>query len=295
MLHDDHLLQAMHSAGVSGRNVVYLSAPITSGAREIDLMVELGVRRAQAARDAEPERWRHTVRCPNEADAFAQAVALRRVPWVQKGFVVVDPSRISIEGWEQDDYNRFWVRLMREHVRYLVPGTGWEYSRGARSEVGFALTFPPADLTLVDNDRNALDRESIRARAENARRALRERGWSDDEVTAYLPALSEAEPELEPSAQSQAFAWLVRERRFQVRRFGSARDDENLISDGLRDGGWWSVQLGEYLRRAQAHELSDDRARLDLAKFVATGVAALESSIRVFGPVPVPGTKDADL
>jgi len=38
MLSDEHLLQALTAAGVQGRNVVYVSAPITSGRREMTLL-----------------------------------------------------------------------------------------------------------------------------------------------------------------------------------------------------------------------------------------------------------------
>jgi hypothetical protein len=289
MLRDDHLLQAMHAAGVHRRNVVYVSVPITSGEREIALLDETGLRSSLELRTTKPDTWRERVLEPNSQDADRRATAVRSAAWVPHDFVVVDPSRITVQGWEQDDYNRFWVRLMEEHVRYLVSTPGWQFSRGARTEVGYALTFSDATLEIVDVTGTPLSPTGIRASAEEARRGLMQRGWLQEEIDAYLPPLREERPDLSPSAQSQAFGWLIAERRFQVRHYGPEQDDRHLVDGGLRPEGWWSKQFTHYLDRARAADLRDEDARLELAKFVATAVAMLESAIRVHGPVPRPG------
>jgi hypothetical protein len=79
-----------------------------------------------------------------------------------------------------------------------------------------------------------------------------------------------------------------------VRQFGSEQDDRRLIEGGLDPSGWWSTRLDTYLDRARAADLSDEPTRVELAKFVATAVALLESAIRVYGPVPRPGTPKAE-
>lgn len=294
MLSDEHLIQAMMAVGMRDRNVVYVSVPITSGQREVDLMRKVGAHSAGELRDVEPDLWRHNVLQANEVAALTHVEAVRRAPWVPGGFVVVDPSRMSITGWDQDDYNGFWVRLMTEHVRFLVATPGWEYSRGARTEVGYALTFDPADLQVVDEGGTPIHPDELRERAASVCSTFAEMGWSVDEAQAYLPPLAERRPTLVPSAQSQTFNWLVAERRFQVRHFGSERDDRRLVESGLERSGWWHQQLDEYLRRAQAGPLAQGSARTDLAKFAATAVALLESAIRVHGPVPRPRSKQGD-
>ncbi len=289
MLNDEHLLQAMTAAGVDGRNVVYMSVPITSGRREVALMDELGLRSPARLREEHVERWRHDVLGPNEQDAVAWSSATRRAAWLPAQFIVVDPSRINVKGWDQDDYNRFWVRLMADHVRYLVASPGWAFSRGARTEVGYALTFPADELEVVDLEGVPCEPAAVLAAAGRARDALVEAGWSCAEADAYLPPLHVGRPELSPSAQSQTFDWLIRERRFQVRQFGSTQDDERLEAGGIDPGSPWSEHLERYLVAARAAPLSDDAARLELAKFTATAVGLMESAIRVHGPVPRPG------
>ncbi len=288
MLSDEHLVQAMVAAGVSGRNVVYVSVPITSGVREVELMKKLGLRSAVEARQADPALWEREVFDANERDALASATRVREATWLPKGFIVVDPSRMSISGWDQDDYNRFWVRLMFEHVRYLVATPGWEYSRGARTEVGYALTFPEDQLQVVDQDGRRAEHEHLVTQAEHARASIRELGWSATEVDRYLPPLAQQRPDLVPSAQSQTFEWLIAERRFQVRQFGSEHDDRHLREGGLDPSAWWSTQLARYLARVRTGDLSDVGTRTELAKFAATAVALVESAIRVYGPIPRP-------
>jgi len=227
----------------------------------------------------------------NERDALANATLVREAEWVPRGHIVVDPSRMFIKGWDQEDYNHFWVRLMSEHVRYLVATPGWECSRGARTEVGYALTFSPAQCVVVDVEGNPLGLPTITRLGEAARAALFDWGWSQDEVDAYLAPLALARPDLSQSAQSQTFDWLIEERRYQVDRFGSAEDDQHLRDGGLDADGWWAAQLQTYLERARAGELEGPAARIELAKFVATAVALMESTVRVHGTIPRSGPR----
>jgi hypothetical protein len=288
MLSDEHLVQAMVAAGVHNRNVVYVSVPITSGVREIDLMRKVGVRSSAEVREADPSLWAREVIQGNGRDALTTATRVREAAWLPKGSIVVDPSRMSISGWDQDDYNRFWVRLMTEYVRFLVATPGWEYSRGARTEVGYALTFSEDQLQVVDQDGQRIEPEHLVAQAEKARASLVDLGWSMSEVDRYLPPLARRRPDLAPSAQSQTFDWLIAERQYQVRQFGSEQDDRHLRDGGLAPSAWWSTQLARYLERARAGDLSDAGTRIELAKFAATAVALMESTIRVYGPIPRP-------
>jgi hypothetical protein len=119
-------------------------------------------------------------------------------------------------------------------------------------------------------------------------------GWSPAEVDAYLPQLALRQPVLSPSAQSQTFDWLIAERRFQVRQYGSEQDDGHLRDGGLAPSAWWSTQLDHYLEHARAGDLADVATRTELAKFTATAVGLLESAIRVYGPVPRPKKPEPD-
>jgi hypothetical protein len=82
------------------------------------------------------------------------------------------------------------------------------------------------------------------------------------------------------------FNWLVRERNYQLAKFGTDRDDANTRESGLVEGGWWTNQLAMYYHRARVLELENIRGRQALAKFVATACGLLESVVRLHGPLP---------
>lgn len=288
MLDTLHLMQALEAAGAD-HNVVYVSVPITSGGRELALMKELGLTSVAALRAAHHERWLHEVVRLNEREARDLAGRVRAADWA-RGSIVVDPSRMHIEGWDQDDYNAFWVELMARHVRMVVASPGWQRSRGARGEVGYALAL---GLDVVDTDGHPLDPAYLRACADAARRELLDDGWPPADVDRYMQPLNDsAPPSLQRSPQSQVFSWLVAERKRQVAFFGPARDDDHTRSDGVRAGGWWSDQLRRYWSSAEARGLADERGRADLARYVATAVGLLESVVRVHGAVPEPDGAD---
>lgn len=290
MLQTRHLLQALEAAGAD-HNVVYVSVPITSGEREISLMNALGVRNADELRATHRDRWLSDVVRPNEEAAHACATLVRAAPWTV-GTVVVDPSRMTVEGWSQDDYNAFWVELMRRHVRKLVASPGWAYSRGARIEVELALSL---GIEIVDINGTLLKREAVELEASAARSALLDDGWRSEEVDAYLPPLSDtSSADLRPSAQSDIFAWLIAERQHQVSAFGPDVDDSRTTNDGLKDGGWWQSQLNKYWTCAKERGLDDPNGRLALAKYVATACGLLESSVRIHGPISDSARIDRD-
>lgn len=287
MLTNEHLLQAFEAAGAAG-GVAYVSVPITSGLREIALLNELGVTSAQL-RQQFRARWSREVVEPNETDALGYSERTRAA---NPGLLVIDPSRMSVRGWEQDDYNGFWVRLVQRHARRVVAAPGWEFSRGARGEValGVALGCPVTDLEGV-----ALTRAALELMDENAREKLAADGWSAAKIDAYVPALDfEAAPDLAPSAASHAFDWLAQERAYQVRKFGTELDDEHT-QEGLGEDRWWWRQLTSYFHRSRVLTLETPVGRQALAKFVATGCGLLESAIRLHGPLPAPGVPSGEV
>ena len=284
MLSNDHLLQAMCAAGITDRNVVYVSLPITSGWREIEFLGSVGCYDREVSRTRHDEEWVRNVLRGNEDDAIKVVDQVRRSEWTD-GQIVVDPSRIAVEGWNQDDYKLFWVRLMERHVRRVVASPGWEFSRGARVEIGFALTFDEDTMMIVDIDGNKLDRTTLEDSADQARHRLSEVGWSPTATDAYLPPLKVGRPHPMASAQSMAFEWLVSEREYQTEKFGSDDDDRHLRETGLSSNGWWIRQLDRYLDQAR-DRLDKPDGRQSLAKFTATAVGLLEAVVRVYGEIP---------
>jgi len=287
VLTTDHLLQAFAAAGASA-GILYVSVPITSGRREVTLLDELGTDVGSLRREHR-RRWLEEVVAPNTREARALAERLRAE---HRGTLVVDPAEMAVEGWAQDDYNAFWVVLMERHASLLAAGSGWELSRGARGEIGFGVAL---GLPIVDANGHALDIEDLRAMDRAAHDELAARGWPRSRIQAYLPALRfEDKPHLEPSAASQVFEWLIREREYQVQKFGTELDDEHT-REGLGEASWWWRQLTTYYHRAHVLTLETPVGRQALAKFTATACGLLESVVRRFGPLPPPGVSSGEL
>ncbi len=148
--------------------------------------------------------------------------------------------------------------------------------------------------------------QDLAAADDEARRAAHELGLSDDRIDQYLPSLSfdaalrelpnstRKKPSRRESevnrASSEVFSWLRGERALQLSEFGPERDNEHTV-EGLGEGSWWSNQLTSYLQRAQALGVETQAGRQALAKFVATAIGLLESTVRLYGWLPSPGVR----
>jgi len=288
------ILETFEAAGAH-RGVVYLSVPITSGRREFELLAALNCTRSEL-RTTHRDRWLHEVVRPNEEDARLLAAQVRQV---FDGLMVIDPSRVHIAEWGQDQYDRLWSALIQTYARRIVLAPGWAYSRGARLEVSLALDLM---LPVFDPLGEALEEHEIVCQAHNAVSELRKLPVTSTDVEPYLPLVERSSDErpsvrTEPnpdSAAAAAFAWLVAERRYQVRKFGTDVDDEHT-RQGVSQDGWWWQQLINYFHRAHILGLEHPGGRQALAKFTATACGLLESVIRVHGTLPPAGVPSGEL
>ncbi len=286
MLTTEHLLQAFEAAGASS-GITYLSVPVTSGPREVDLISKAGVR-WERFRQEQPDRLQREVIEPNIADADLIARSMREADTYG---LVVDPSQLMVRGWLQDDYNRFWVQLMQRYAKKVVAGPGWNLSRGARGEIAFAVFL---GLRVITTEGRQLQLDELLEQDANARAGLHAAGWTPTDIDQYLPTLDIAsKPSIEDSSASKAFSWLVAERSYQIAKFGVEQDDQHT-QEGLDYEGWWWQQLTNYYHRAKTLGLDVAVGRQALAKFVATGCGLLESVIRVHGPLPPPGVSSGE-
>lgn len=83
--------------------------------------------------------------------------------------------------------------------------------------------------------------------------------------------------------------WLKGERDYTIEKFGIDEDNQHTTQWSQEDKTWWTDQLDNYYHRAGVLGLDTINGRQALAKFVATAVGMLESSVRLFGPLPEPG------
>lgn len=286
-------LQAFSAAGAD-RGLFYLSTPITSGRRELELMEKLGVKSRQEFRSEFYREWRELVVEPNERAATEQADMF--VDTTALGRIVVNPARIYHQHWGQSDYDELWTRLIKDFPTAVVPLDDWAFSRGARLEVALAVRLR---LPVLNFDGSRKGVTQIQHEVDVAEETIAARGWS--QFVHDLPGIDFPEdcdvvegeatliPAPEESFARQAFVWLVKEHAYQVRKFGTSLDDDHTASGALAPDGWWSRQLNNYYHRARILGLENLVGRQALAKYVATACGLLESVIRVHGELPPPG------
>lgn len=292
------LLESFQAAGADD-GLVYVSVPITSGPREFRLIAELECTREQLRSDHR-EQWLAKVVRPNEQEAVTYAARVRALFPQQ---LVVEPARLHVSQWTQTDYGNFWETLIRDFALRLIATPDWAFSSGSRQEIEVAYEI---GLPILDIRGHPMSSEDL-AEADNAAvRALRDLTISEDEVRRYLPPLSfksarSESPSDDPRgsardeaavnrASSEVFSWLRGERALQLKEFGPERDDKHTL-EGLGDESWWSSQLQYYLERARELGIETPGGREALAKFVATAIALLESSVRLYGWLPMPGIR----
>jgi hypothetical protein len=139
-------LVAMLASVVPDRSAVYVAAPITSGRRFVDWLArrDAGIKIGTPA--YESEHRRHVV-VPNLAAAAAEVSRLRS----RLAGVVIDPTAVEFNGWEQPDYHSLWQTVIERYAGMVVFLKGWEYSVGCSCEFLTALrtgaTTLAADLT----------------------------------------------------------------------------------------------------------------------------------------------------
>ncbi|WP_018681496.1 DUF4406 domain-containing protein [Actinokineospora enzanensis] len=137
MEHRQALAAALRSfAAIDLRDAIYLACPISSGRREVDLMLGLGVFDREHLRTTHVTRWRDEVLEPNKA---AAAEAVDRTRRRHPGRPVINPVEFELDGLSQAHYDALCEQVIRDHVGAVTLAAGWEYSRGARLEVELAL------------------------------------------------------------------------------------------------------------------------------------------------------------
>jgi hypothetical protein len=285
MITNEHLLQAFAAAGADG-GIIYLSTSITSGYRLFKLSELLDIPPDRLQSEA-PQAWRDQVFEPNIEEARNNARTLRAK---NQNKIVIDPSAIEVKGWLQFDYNSFWVELLSTFPTNLVVAPNWEYSKGSRYEVAFALR---KGIPISGMDESDITEKDAELASELAVRYLSGLGLSDEQVQALLPPLTD--PQVQSmSAASQCFDWLIHEREYQVEKFGTDLDDEHTLA-GLGEESWWWQQLTNYFHRSRVLGLDTPVGRQAIAKFAATSCGLLESVIRVYGALPRPGVSSGEI
>ena len=162
------------------REAVYVACPVSSGRRELDLMVELSVFDRDRLRDEHQARWRRDVLEPNKT-AAAEAVSAARRRHADRG--VINPAGFELKGFTQPEYDSLCAGIIRSHVGRLVLADGWQFSRGARLEAVLALEL---GLTVEDCAGRPLEPHRVRELID-VTPALVARGFPQDVANELLP------------------------------------------------------------------------------------------------------------
>lgn len=115
-------------------DAVYLSTPMTTGHLYLQWRRE-HMRSLSSADEHYAARLKREVLMENTS----RLVPLRhliQVSW--PGRALIDPTSLDRPDWQQPDYHRFWVQVIRELVTTMVLADGWQYSSGCAVEAACA-------------------------------------------------------------------------------------------------------------------------------------------------------------
>lgn len=163
------------------RDAVYVACPVSSGRRELDMMIALSLFDRDTLRSRHADEWRRQVLEPNKTEA-ARSVNSARVRHTNR--TVINPATFELSGLTQPDYDALCGKIIEAHVGHLVLADGWQYSRGARIEAVQAIG---QGLTVEDAEGNPLRADDILSRIEDVVPSLVGRGFAEDVARALMP------------------------------------------------------------------------------------------------------------
>ncbi|MFW3171368.1 hypothetical protein [Geodermatophilus sp. CPCC 206100] len=138
----DVLLGFVRCLGAEDGNVIYVSAPITTGR-------DFAAWYPEQTDQGTPAYWarlRAEIITPN-IERARPLVRECRTRWA--GRPVIDPTMLEdVAGWAQPDYHRFWTRMVEQHAGTVVFSEGWQFSTGCALEFAAAHT---AGAELLDH------------------------------------------------------------------------------------------------------------------------------------------------
>ena len=162
------LLSVLTSFGVPQRSCVYISTPISTGTRYVRWHQSFGLQVPKGSVDYDAARRR--IKDANLAAARSLTADVRERA---DGHLVIDPTAMDIDGWEQRDYHLYWMEVISRYVHTVVFADGWQYSEGCAVEFAIAAE---SGLNLVDHRQWPIQLSSGLAMVVQARDLYQESG-----------------------------------------------------------------------------------------------------------------------
>ena len=97
---------------------------------------------------------------------------------------LIDPTTLTMDGWEQAEYHEFWCQVIRKWCFAVVLSEGWAFSTGCCEEAATALEL---GLQTWREDLNPITAEVIKGEVLEARHELQGSGMA---TQPYLIAAS---------------------------------------------------------------------------------------------------------
>jgi len=147
---------------VKEHSSLYCAIPITSGIRLWHLAKETGVKNLDEVKTKAPRRFASEVLEPNIADGTRFVKAARKL-----SCLAIDPSRLTMPSWTQEQYAAFWEMVIAKWVRAIVLSPNWIFSKGCVTECIFALN---GSIKILDLNGAQVSRKRLFSMLEKAQR-----------------------------------------------------------------------------------------------------------------------------
>ena len=160
-----------------GRKILYVSTPVTGGFRLYQFLEGKGKKSVRELDPADNAEFVSQVIEKNCAAADELAQSLRR-----EDTLVVDPSRLAVNRWQQAEYLNHWLDVVRI-ASGLVMQDGWELSEGCVHEARTAFSL---GIPVYDARGEQLTRESALSRLEDSVERVRQAGFNPPDLEDVL-------------------------------------------------------------------------------------------------------------
>lgn len=141
----EYLLQPYYTM-IEDKNAIYISTPMTSGKLYMSAFAALSDDEKGKGLSKETRNQLFKQNCQH-AQMVASVARLHHP-------IVIDPTKVEIKGWNQDDYLTFWHKVIVDCSRFIQFVDNWYYSNGCAYEF---LVGAIHNKTMIDERDNIID------------------------------------------------------------------------------------------------------------------------------------------